>query len=599
MRKLALGLAISLAFTGTLTGALTGCAAVSAPPQPALSPEAQEQAKAHDAAMAEAMAQRRAAIDRNPIYLIMAGELAGQSDQPKQAADFYAQAADETQQTNILARATQIALFAKDFKLAQESATRWLAQDPKSTKAAASLTVSALQQGDQSTADRALSSWLAQPDVDGLEVFNELGGYIEKNVETAKAIQFTDHLASQYPNRFNAQLVVAKLNLKFKRWESAIHAARRAIELSPNDTSGYDVLIVALSQNQNEAAMTKVLADAQARFPKEIRYLGSLIDARIRQGESLQAAQLIETALKRPEKNPEFWRTLALQSLQINRPALAKRALRQLGRVPGQADLADLLLGRVEAQSGQFRPAVHSFNRVPVSSPHYAEARILLAAAYAQTGDVTGALESLDIAIEQPIDVADQQRLILAKAGLQQSQNLDQEALHTLDQAVARWPTSADLQLQRALLLFKFNRNADGRAALRDILKADPNNAPAMNALGYTLADENRDLDEARRLIDLAVKQDPDNPAYLDSLGWVQYRQGQLDEAEKSLRHAFDLVPDAEVGAHLGTVLWHQNRRAEAEAVWQRALRLDRHHAVLRDTVEKYAPQLLHSDATQ
>ncbi len=583
MRLLTLCVSVSLA--------LAGCASVTPEPQATSTAE-----KAHDAAVAVAMAERRAAIEKNPIYLIMAGELAGQANLAQQAASFYAQAARETDQTSVLARATQIALFAKDYPLAQTSATRWLAQDPKSSQAAASLTVSALQQGDEAAADAALDRWLAQPDVNGLEVFNELGGYLEKNVEQSKAIAFTDHLAARYPNRFNAQLVVAKLNLKFKRWQSAIHAARRAIEISPKEQNAYDVLIVALSHSANDAELIRTLQKAHARFPKEARYFSSLIDVYVQQGQNLKAAQLIEAALNRPEKSPDFWRTLALQSLQIDRPVLAKRALERLGRLTGQADLANLLLGRVEAQTGEFRQAVKSFNRVPAASPHYAEARILLAAAYAQTGDVVGAIESLDIAAEQPIDVADQQRLILAKAGLQQSQGLDEEALGTLTQAVSRWPNAADLQLQRALLLFKFNRNAEGRAALRDILKQEPNNAEALNALGYTLADENRDLDEARRMIDQAVKQDPDNAAYLDSLGWVQYRQGQLPEAEKSLRRAFELVPDAEVGAHLGTVLWHLNRRAEAESIWQRALRINPHHSILRATVEQYAPQLLQAN---
>ncbi|WP_407274988.1 tetratricopeptide repeat protein [Halothiobacillus sp. DCM-1] len=587
-RLLALGLSVSLA--------LTGCAGV----QPTVeAPAPAASADAHTAAIEKAMAERRAAIEKNPIYLIMAGELAGQANQPKEAASFYAAAAQETDQTSILARATQIALFAKDYPLAQSSAARWLAQAPHSAQAAASLTVSALQQGDEKTADQALTQWLAQPDVDGLEVFNELGGYLEKNVDPTRAIQFTDHLAARYPNRYNAQLVVAKLNLKFKRWESAIHAARRAIEISPKQQNAYDVLIVALSQNADNSGMIQALKQAHARFPQEPRYLGSLIDAYIQQGESLNAAKLIETALKRPDKNPDYWRTLALQSLQADRPVLAKQALEKLGRLPGQSDLASLLLGRVEAQNGQFRQAVKNFNRIPPTSPHYAEARVLLAAAYAQTGDVTGALESLDIAIDAPVDVADRQRLILAKAGLQQSQGLNEEALQTLNQAVARWPESSDLQLQRALLLFKFNRNAEGRATLREILRQEPNNAQALNALGYTLADENRDLDEARQLIERAVKQDPDNAAYLDSLGWVQYRQGQLAEAEKTLQRAFNLVPDAEVGAHWGTVLWHLNRRAEAEAIWKRALEIDRHQSALRQAIEKYAPQLLQPDAEQ
>jgi len=581
-------LAISLALPGCSTLTAGAPLAVQQPVAPA---EAQQPNIRTQTP--EQLAHTRAEIEKNPIYLIMAGELEGQADHLTQSADFYYAAAQNSDEVAILARAAQITLIAKRYDLAFKTAQRWVQQAPNSDKAAATLTVSALQLDNFPAADQALTQWLHRAGTNDTAVFNELGAYLDKNVPQALAIRYTDHLAQQFPNVVAAQLIVAKLELKFGRTQTAINAARQIIALDPRNETAYDILIVAMSQADDQTGLIDALKLANRQFPNTDRYTTGLIEAYVRAGNTHQAGKLIEALLRKPIKDPAQLRNLALFSLQIERPTLAQKALLKLEKIPGQRNLAQLLLGRLAAQANQLNVAIKHFNHIAPTSDHYAEARILMAAAYAQSDDMTGALQSLDIALAAPIDVADKQRLTLAKAGLLQSQGLDQESLTLLTEAATLWPGTADIQLQRAMLLLKLNRSIEARDALRQVIEEDPNNAAALNALGFTLADEHINLNEAEQLVQKALTLEPDNAAYLDSLGWVYYRQGKLSEAAETLQQAFKLTPDPEIGAHWGIVLWHQNKPDEAKAIWQRALGLNPNLPVLQEAVKKFAPELL------
>jgi Flp pilus assembly protein TadD len=142
------------------------------------------------------------------------------------------------------------------------------------------------------------------------------------------------------------------------------------------------------------------------------------------------------------------------------------------------------------------------------------------------------------------------------------------------------------------MTLFALEQPAMAEEVLRRVIDRDPEHAPALNALGYTLADENRNLDEADRLIGQALQIDPDNTAYLDSLGWLRYRQGRIDEAVTALETAYRQSPNAEIGAHLGEVLWARGERDRAIAVWEESLELDRDDDTLNETIRRFAPEL-------
>ncbi len=122
-------------------------------------------------------------------------------------------------------------------------------------------------------------------------------------------------------------------------------------------------------------------------------------------------------------------------------------------------------------------------------------------------------------------------------------------------------------------------------ADLRAILARDPNNATALNALGYTLADQTDRLDEAHSLISRALELDPAEPAILDSMGWVLFRKGEIDQSIDYLTRAYAAFPDPEVAAHLGEVLWMNGDTEKARQIWQGALLKAPNHSVLQETL--------------
>ena len=127
---------------------------------------------------------------------------------------------------------------------------------------------------------------------------------------------------------------------------------------------------------------------------------------------------------------------------------------------------------------------------------------------------------------------------------------------------------------------------------LRRLLEDDPENVDALNALGYTLADRNERLDEAFALVSRALKLRPDSPAILDSMGWVLYRQGDLERAATYLRRALQLNQDDEIAAHLGEVLWVSGERADAQAVWREALVHAPDSDKIREVLERLQAEL-------
>ena len=146
------------------------------------------------------------------------------------------------------------------------------------------------------------------------------------------------------------------------------------------------------------------------------------------------------------------------------------------------------------------------------------------------------------------------------------------QARDLLDRSLNRYPNHADLLFARVLLHDSIGDMPGSEADLQQIIRMQPDNARALNHLGYMLADRSGRHQEALELIERAIAIEPEDPAIIDSLGWAQYKLGILDEALENLRRAYAAFPDHEVAAHLGEVLWALDRRDEAEQIWAEAL---------------------------
>ena len=160
-------------------------------------------------------------------------------------------------------------------------------------------------------------------------------------------------------------------------------------------------------------------------------------------------------------------------------------------------------------------------------------------------------------------------------------------SMAVLNAGIEAYPDSASLLYARSMLGQQVNDLALMEADLRTIIASDPNNATALNALGYTLADQTGRHDEAYELISRALALEPNEPAILDSMGWILFRQGKLEDALGYLKQAYAAFPDPEVAAHLGEVLWAMGRTDQARGVWQGALLKAPNHSMLRATLQR------------
>ncbi len=161
----------------------------------------------------------------------------------------------------------------------------------------------------------------------------------------------------------------------------------------------------------------------------------------------------------------------------------------------------------------------------------------------------------------------------LTRASILREAGRTDQAVQVLERSDKELPDTPEIKYDLAMLYAAQGRYNELEPLLRQVIDLQPHNANAYNALGYTFADTNRNLDEAQDLLEQALELEPDNPYILDSVGWYLYRVGDYQASVEYLMRAYERMPDPEVAAHLGEVLWMKGRRAEATEVWLKALK--------------------------
>jgi tetratricopeptide (TPR) repeat protein len=168
--------------------------------------------------------------------------------------------------------------------------------------------------------------------------------------------------------------------------------------------------------------------------------------------------------------------------------------------------------------------------------------------------------------------------------------DLKLEAYALYSDYLASQPDDMEILYARALVAESLDRLDEAETDFRRILKIDPDNTRSLNALGYTLADRTDRYEEALKYVEKAYAQNPDDPAIIDSMGWVLYRLGRLEESREHLQRAYDMTQDSEIAAHLGEVMWVMGDRDAALALWQSAREANPDDPLLEDTVRRHLP---------
>jgi Flp pilus assembly protein TadD len=181
-------------------------------------------------------------------------------------------------------------------------------------------------------------------------------------------------------------------------------------------------------------------------------------------------------------------------------------------------------------------------------------------------------------------------QVITAQANILAQSKRHQESFELLGKAVANMPNTSELIYEYAMSAERVQQYTVLETQLRLLIKIKPTFAQAYNALGYSFADRNVKLEEANRLIAKALELSPGDHYIMDSMGWVQYRLGNLDKAYEYLNKAYNLQNDSEIAAHLGEVLWKQGKHDEASKIWDEGLKANPQNETILKTIKKLKP---------
>lgn len=558
-------------------GLLSACAT-----QPAVSPAAR-------AAAAEAAGPAKvvpSTWSAETLYDLLVGEIAGQRDQLDTSLDAYLRQAQSLRDPALAERATRIAWYARDRERIREATLLWVELAPQDPEANANAVMGLIQAGEIEAATPLLDRLLGNAEVPVR--FNFILQYAlvsEPDVRTRLATLLAG-LSDRHAG--NAQLWLARAALADMSGEAkdALKLVQRSRAIEPHSAEAIELEGRLLAAAGHTRSALRLLRAGSREFPGErdlrLTHLRVLLENA--RGEDARD-ELADMRTRWPDDG-DLALSLAVVEWETGHPARAKELLIELAGSGYREDDAWHYAGRVALSEGKHEEAIGYFQNV--RGPQFLAAQIQVAYALQKTGRLPEARKLLAALRAQSPESTTQLHVaesdLLARAG-------DPEgALALLEQALTADPDDPDLRYARAMAAERLGKIDLVESDLRALLAEHPDNAMVLNALGYTLTDRTDRHEEARLLIEKALLLSPEDPAIIDSMGWVLFRLGHADDALPWLRRAYALSPDAEIAAHLGEVLWSIGEKREAKRTWERARKIDPDNAALKRTMERLLP---------
>jgi tetratricopeptide (TPR) repeat protein len=503
------------------------------------------------------------------IYNVLVAEMAGQREQSETALQHYRIAALTSQDPAIAGRAASLALFLGDSQILLEMAQRWQALAPNNLQARQMLALALLRTNRFDEAITQLDVIRSAATGDGQDGFGAIAALLDQLGNKEITFRALEQLRQRHPEAPFGQYQYALAALELKRHDQALNALQTALERNPQWAPGYLLRArVLMDKGDNEAALQS-LANAVTALPanRELRtgYARLLVGAR-RLEEAQRQFQILA------EQNPKDVDALmALGVLATEARQYDEAVARFTQALPLGARTAEINyeLGRVEELRKNYDKAREWYARVN-DEERYLNAQIHIGMILAKLGDFP-AMSAHFVKLRQD-NPQEAVALLISEAEVLREEKRYQQSFDLLSQALTQYPDNPDLLYTRTLVAERLDRLDIVERDLRLLIDANPKNGQALNALGYTLADRTDRYQEALQYLQQAVALLPNDPAVLDSMGWVYYRLGQYDKALDYLRRAYQLSEDDEIGAHLSEVLWVSGQREEARTVWQKAL---------------------------
>ncbi|MHC9084758.1 tetratricopeptide repeat protein [Luteimonas sp. RIT-PG2_3] len=542
----------------------------------ALSPVAAAELRTHPAG---------SGLERDVLGSTMAGEYALQAGRLDEAVEWYLNATRAADgDAGLAERTTRIALLGNDDRKAAEALALWKARVPRSLPIRAAEATLAMRGGKQRVARRELESLLRDPDPTAWRyAVSVLGsGSRDPQVPARLIAQLLD--AGAIPDELQAWMAMGTLAYGLEQGDLADRISQQIVARFPGEPR---VALLRARQlrdagRPDDARALLVAVETVAQSAPELRFaIAAEYDAL---GDFKDADRLLA-------QGPQNTRVAAMRASLLARAddteglAALYETLKQDSAAP--EPLQRLLLGQTAEYLKRFEEALDWYATVPAGTERL-QARFRSAVVLHElkrNGEATAALRQMqsDATLEEPARL----NAYLVEAELHQKDGADEAEADVYARGLAAYPDEAALLYSRGLMWERRDEIARAEADLRRILVADPENVAALNALGYTLADRTQRYEEALELIERARVAEPDNPAIIDSYGWVLYRLGRNEDALVHLRRAYTMQKDAEIGAHVGEVLWVLGRKDEARRYFEEARKIDPDNRSLQRALEK------------
>jgi tetratricopeptide (TPR) repeat protein len=541
-----------------------------------------------------------ASLSADLFYRLLLGDVALQRGDPALAARAYYEAARDSGDARIARRATEIALTTRQRMLTQESAKLWATLDPAAERPKQILAGLAAGSSGKEVPEPAATSeirvrlekLLAEAAVNGQgvgDIFLQLNGFFAQQGETQQSYEMIRDLARPYgtaPESHFAVALAAFTSTDVAIQGKALPAIETALTLRPDWERGALLKAEILARQSRPSALAYLQAFVQAN-PDARGAAGALAQLLVEQKRFVEARAIFQALWDRDRSARELEFGVAMISVQMKDYETAEALFLDLKKAGyGEGGVVELYLAQIAEETSRYQEAIDRYNAMPEGERAW-YAKLRVAAIMGKQGRVTAARQYLNdlpaVTIDQRVQVRQ------AEAQLLRDANDHAEAYVVLAKALKEHPDSTDLLYDSAMVAEKLDRIDEAEQQLRRVLELKPDDAQALNALGYTLVDRTKRLTEGLGYIERANKISPEDPFIMDSMGWALFRLGRSQDAETYLTRALALRPDAEIAAHLGEVLWARGDHAKAQEVWQSQLKASPDHPVLLETVRRLA----------
>jgi tetratricopeptide (TPR) repeat protein len=505
------------------------------------------------------------------IYQLLVGEIAGKQGAIEAATEHYLKASELSPDPQIAARTARIALYSKNYDLALGAVNRWLELEPNSVEAHQTAGVLLVRMEKPAESAKHFISLIDQEE-DAEMSFAQIGLLLGRDKVTDSEFKVMALLREHYPNTVHAHRSYAELAYRGKQYDSAETATADALRLDPNDRASRilqnRILLETGKVDKGLRGMQALLATSSDDIDLRHDYARMLVKAK-RYDQALTEYEKVYSAA--PD-DLDLLYSKALLEIELKHYDKARVSLKKLLQSPHHSNEAIFYLGRVNEEQQAYEQAIGWYSKIR-DGEYYFEAQSRVADMLASLGHLPEAREHLARVRNQIDNEALQVRLYLSEGQLLRNAGAYQESYDFYDKILEKFPDNTDLIYARAMTAEKLGHLDWLERDLRWIIEREPDNATALNALGYTLADVTDRHKEAQKYIHKALELRPDDPAVLDSAGWVNYRMGNYNEAERYLRKALTNLEDAEIASHLGEVLWAKGQREDAKKTIRNALK--------------------------